>query len=367
MEPIFFPRPRPPGGGSASAYLLIDEQFRTPSTGSADNEVDVLLSTYATLIAYRNSFNSPPRYGLSKYGEGWLQPRHQQTKSRIPGAAERPRFIVMMIGNNDRQAIREKASTASSVVAPKASAQSRQIDPLGALLEKSDRDLEQPPSEQGETARTSTNRMRSPHASYGPWDFQTDEWERAYIRRIDATIAAAKSAGVPMIWVGLPSQRGTRASADVSYLNELYRSRAEKLGAAYVDIWEGFVDEGGKFSAQGPDYLGQIRRLRTNDGVYFTKFGARKLARRGLPRTGGTSDGEPQALASVGGGFEHVVKLNSYLTNIETNGTEFREVRGSYFSNKQALPASTLVQVPRLANPAFLLEIEAIAILPPKA
>ena len=73
------------------------------------------------------------------------------------------------------------------------------------------------------------------------------------------------------------------------------------------------------------------------------------------------------ALASVGGGFEHVVKLNSYLTNIETNGREFREVRGSYFPNKQALPASTLVQVPRLANPAFLLEIEAIAILPPKA
>ena len=37
------------------------------------------------------------------------------------------------------------------------------------------------------------------------------------------------------------------------------------------------------------------------------------------------------------------------------------------FPNKQALPALTLVQVPRLANPAFLLEIEAIAILPPKA
>src|SRR5262249_14880446 len=59
--------------------------------------------------------------------------------------------------------------------------------------------------------------------------------------------------------------------------------------------------------------------------------------------------------------------VNSYLTNIEANGAEFREVRGSYFPNKQALPASTLVQVPRLANPAFLLEIEAVAILPPKA
>ena len=90
--------------------------------------------------------------------------------------------------------------------------------------------------------------------------------------------------------------------------------------------------------------------------------------RRGLRRTAVQAmENLNTVLAPVGGGFEHVVKLNSYLTNIEANGAEFREVRGSYFPNKQALPASTLVQVPRLANLAFLLEIEAIAILPPKA
>jgi enamine deaminase RidA (YjgF/YER057c/UK114 family) len=49
------------------------------------------------------------------------------------------------------------------------------------------------------------------------------------------------------------------------------------------------------------------------------------------------------ALASVGGSFEHVVKLTSYLTNIEANGIEFREVRGSYFPDKTGLPASTLL------------------------
>ena len=71
------------------------------------------------------------------------------------------------------------------------------------------------------------------------------------------------------------------------------------------------------------------------------------------------------ALASVGGGFEHVVKLTSYLTNIEANAAEYREVRAAYF--KAPLPAATLVQVVRLANPAYLIEVEAIAILPPKA
>src|SRR5207253_6618279 len=66
--------------------------------------------------------------------------------------------------------------------------------------------------------------------------------------------------------------------SDSSYLNEIFRSRAEKAGVVYVDIWDGFGDESGRFSPQGPDYEGQIRRLRTSDGVYFTKFGARKLA-----------------------------------------------------------------------------------------
>src|SRR5262249_5231855 len=57
-----------------------------------------------------------------------------------------------------------------------------------------------------------------------------------------------------------------------------YRGRAEKAGVTYVDVWDGFVDESGRFVAQGPDFEGQTRRLRAGDGVYFTKAGARKLA-----------------------------------------------------------------------------------------
>jgi hypothetical protein len=112
----------------------------------------------------------------------------------------------------------------------------------------------------------------------GPFEFHTDQWEAAYIKRIDATIAALKSGGVPVLWVGLPAQRGPKATTDSSYLNELYRGRAEKAGIVFVDVWDGFVDEQGRFSAQGPDFEGQIRRLRSADGIYFTKAGARKLA-----------------------------------------------------------------------------------------
>ena len=195
-------------------------------------------------------------------------------------AAEKPKFIVMMIGNNDRQTIREKAPPAVRPGAPKPNAQAAQPAPSAAPPTPApppDPEQQPEPSETAEHANMTPEQAR--HASYGPWEFHTEKWELAYIRRIDATIAALKSAGVPVLWVGLPSQRGTKASADSSYLNELYRSRAEKAGIVYVDIWDGFVDEAGRYSPQGPDYEGQIRRLRTGDGVYFTKFGASKLAR----------------------------------------------------------------------------------------
>jgi uncharacterized protein len=64
----------------------------------------------------------------------------------------------------------------------------------------------------------------------------------------------------------------------MSYLDELYRGRAERAGIIYVDIWDGFVDEDGDYAVQGPDFEGQIRRLRTADGVHFTKAGAVKIA-----------------------------------------------------------------------------------------
>jgi hypothetical protein len=181
--------------------------------------------------------------------------------------AEKPHFVVMMIGNNDRQTIREKGS-------PPTPANAQPIQPP-PTVPPSRPDLERQPVDQQHRQITPAQERQ---AEYGQWEFQSEKWELAYIKRIDATIAALKSAGVPVIWVGLPSQRGTNATDELSYLNELYRGEAEKAGIVYVDIWDGFVDEDGNFSPQGPDYLGQTRRLRTSDGVYFTKFGARKLA-----------------------------------------------------------------------------------------
>ena len=112
----------------------------------------------------------------------------------------------------------------------------------------------------------------------GSYDFHTDQWAELYVKRIDEMIAALKSKGVPVLWVGLPALRGTKSTSDMAYLDELYRERAERAGINYVDIWDGFVDDQGRYAVDGPDFEGQIRRLRTADGVHFTKAGAVKLA-----------------------------------------------------------------------------------------
>jgi hypothetical protein len=81
-----------------------------------------------------------------------------------------------------------------------------------------------------------------------------------------------------VFWVGLPPQRNQRQASDAMFLNELFRARAERAGIVYVDIWDAFLDEAGRYMVQGADFEGQNRRLRSGDGIYFTRAGARKLA-----------------------------------------------------------------------------------------
>jgi enamine deaminase RidA (YjgF/YER057c/UK114 family) len=71
------------------------------------------------------------------------------------------------------------------------------------------------------------------------------------------------------------------------------------------------------------------------------------------------------ALASVGAGFDQLVKINNYIVDIGKNIGHFREIRDKYL-NTAAPPASTTIGVPELARPGALFEIEAVAILPPK-
>jgi len=67
------------------------------------------------------------------------------------------------------------------------------------------------------------------------------------------------------------------------------------------------------------------------------------------------------ALAAAGAKFSDVVKMNTYVTDME-KAAAVREVRSCYFGT--TVPASTMVQVVKLARPELMLEIEVIAAVP---
>jgi hypothetical protein len=192
-------------------------------------------------------------------------------------ANEKPDAIVVMLGLNDRVPLRDKTPPPPNA--------KRDGEPAQAAKHTASQPAPQaPPDKNAMPADTEAPPLPAAQAETqrpvpgGSYEFHTDQWATLYAKRIDDMIAALKSKGVPIVWVGLPAVRGTKATSDMSYLDELYRERADKAGIIYIDIWDGFVDDDGRYAVQGPDFEGQVRRLRTADGVHFTKAGAVKVA-----------------------------------------------------------------------------------------
>src|SRR3984957_15293943 len=208
-------------------------------------------------------------------------------------ATEKPEAIVVMLGLNDRISMREPVVEKSDAKPtdkkdPRAKPEAKpaeakpEVKPDDAAAKPAEKavDTELSPDDAADNADAppATAPEKSTRSPNGIYEFREERWVELYNKKIEDLIAVLKSKGVPVLWVGLPAVRGTKATADTLFLDSLYREAAAKAGITYVDVWDGFVDEAGRYLQQGPDFEGQIRRLRSYDGVYFTQAGARKLA-----------------------------------------------------------------------------------------
>lgn len=200
---------------------------------------------------------------------------------------EKPDVVVVMLGLNDRVAMREPITQKNDKPDRKNDKDAHtegdgKSDGKGGA--KADpKPAEVAPNPELDTELPHDDADKSPPASSarspnGLYQFREDRWAELYTKKIEDMIAAVKSKGVPTVWVGLPAVSGSKRNSDMLFLDSLYRAAASKAGITYVDIWDGFVDERGLFMEKGPDFEGQIRQLRSDDGVFFTKAGARKLA-----------------------------------------------------------------------------------------
>jgi hypothetical protein len=199
-------------------------------------------------------------------------------------ATEKPDAIVVMLGLNDRVPIRDTGGDRKKDAKPKGDVKAADAKPAteakpgAADAKPDDKPADTEVAADDAADADSAAPEKTARSGSGVYEFRDDRWVELYSKKIEEMIGILKAKGVPVLWVGLPSVRGTRATADMLFLDTLYRDAAAKAGITYVDVWEGFVDEAGRFVQQGPDFEGQIRRLRSYDGVFFTRAGARKLA-----------------------------------------------------------------------------------------
>src|SRR5450432_3622420 len=284
---------------------IIREDFsKAPAPEKRDNVAErnvlVLGDAMADWLAYglEGAYAEQPDMGVirrHKTVSGLIRYQPKGDPADWPAAAkgilatEKPDAIVVMLGLNDRVSMREPvvektdskstdkkndkkdAKTKPDAKPADAKPAAKPDDkPVDAELSPDDAaDSDAPPAIAPEKSTRSPN---------GVYEFREERWVELYTKKIEEMIAVMKSKGVPVLWVGLPAVRGTKATADMLFLDSLYRDAAGKAGITYVDVWDGFVDEAGRFMQQGPDFEGQPRRLRAYDGVFFTPAGARKLA-----------------------------------------------------------------------------------------
>jgi hypothetical protein len=237
--------------------------------------------------------------GLIKY-QPKGEPADWAAAARGILATEKPDAIVVMLGLNDRVAIREpvveksadkkgdKKDDKKDARAKPGDAAKPATKPDGspdAAAKPAEKPAEKPVDTElspDDAADNDTPPVMAPEKSArspsGVYEFRDERWVELYTKKIEEMIGVLKSKGVPVLWVGLPAVRGVKGTADMLFLDALYRDASAKAGITYVDVWDGFVDERGLFLQKGPDFEGQIRQLRSYDGVYFNKYGARKLA-----------------------------------------------------------------------------------------
>lgn len=107
----------------------------------------------------------------------------------------------------------------------------------------------------------------------------SDEWRAIYVERANKFAAVLAERGVPTYWVGLPIMRAPDFARGVERLNGIFRDIASRYGHTYIDTWQDFADDKGKYSTYGPDLDGRTRKLRAGDGVHFTMRGYERFAK----------------------------------------------------------------------------------------
>lgn len=106
----------------------------------------------------------------------------------------------------------------------------------------------------------------------------SDGWKQVIGKRIDDFVAAVRSTGAVVYWVGLPVMRDPQLDADMQAMDAFYAEHMRRLGVPFVDSRPLTLDADGRYNAYLPDLkTGKPLLMRTGDGLHMIGIGYQRL------------------------------------------------------------------------------------------
>ncbi len=110
------------------------------------------------------------------------------------------------------------------------------------------------------------------------YPLMSDGWKQVIGERIDGFVAAVRSTGAVVYWVGLPVIRDPQLDADMQAMDAFYAEHMRRLGVPFLDSRPLTLDADGKYNAYLPNpKTGKPMLMRTGDGLHMIGVGYQRL------------------------------------------------------------------------------------------
>jgi len=105
------------------------------------------------------------------------------------------------------------------------------------------------------------------------YDFGTPEWTAAYTKQVNLLLDQLALANARVIWVAPPPMRDPEYDAAMKSIAALQKEQVEKRGMTFLDLRPKLTNPDGSYTDSTTDGQANIIKLRGRDGISFFKAG----------------------------------------------------------------------------------------------
>lgn len=129
------------------------------------------------------------------------------------------------------------------------------------------------------------------------YPFNAPGWVSVYRTQLDLLLDQLAASGARIVWVGPPPMKDPEYDAAVVAISALQRERVEARGFTFIDMRGHLSGPDGGFTDIGKDDTGTVTKLRARDGIAFFKAGNNLMGQIVLTALQTAGEAEPQLTA----------------------------------------------------------------------